>query len=217
MCNLYSQTRNREAIARLFRVSDNRAANFDPTPAIFPGHDAPVVRLADDGERELSVLSWGFVLPQQGKAAKRVTNARDEKVRTSNFWRSSFEDRRCLVPVTSFAEPKGKAPAVWYWFGLKGQESRPLFAFAGIWRSWKGPLKPDAEPVEMDVYAFLTTTPNEVVKPIHPSRMPVMLSDEEQFETWLTGSPDDAYRLARPHHAEAMRIVHKGEKKDAAE
>lgn len=216
MCNLYSQIKRREQVARLFRVSDNRAAGFDPKPAIFPGNDAPVVRLADDGEREISVLSWGFVLPQQGKVAKRVTNARDEKVRTSNFWRGSFDERRCLVPVTSFAEPKGKNPAVWHWFGLNGDEARPLFAFAGIWRTWKGPLKPDAEPVEMDVYSFLTTTPNDVVKPIHPNRMPVLLSGQEQFDTWLDGSPEEAYQLARPFPANEMQIVHKGEKKDAA-
>ena len=184
MCSLYSLTKLREAVIRTFSVSDNRAAAFDPQPAIFPGHDAPVVRTVDDAERELTVLSWGFVLPQQGKAAKRVTNARADKVRSSRFWKSSFEERRCLVPVTSFAEPKGQRPAVWHWFGLKGDDPRPLFAFAGLWRSWKGQLKPDAEPVAMDVFAFVTTTPNDVVRPIHPNRMPVLLSGDEDFETW---------------------------------
>jgi len=37
MCNLYSMTRNREAILRLFRISDNRAVAVDPLSAIFPG------------------------------------------------------------------------------------------------------------------------------------------------------------------------------------
>ena len=36
MRNLYSLTRNREAILRLFRASDNRAPSIDPQPAIFP-------------------------------------------------------------------------------------------------------------------------------------------------------------------------------------
>lgn len=214
MCNLYSQTTNREAIIRLFRVSDNRAATFEPLPAIFPGHDAPIVRRTEDGERELSIMSWGFVLPQQGKAAKRVTNARDEKVRSSRFWSGSFIERRCLVPVTSFSEPLGRAPAVWHWFALKGDEPRPPFAFAGLWRSWRGPLKPDAEPVSLDTYAFLTTTPNEVVAPIHPNRMPVLLSGDEAFDTWLEGTPDEAFALAKPYPAEEMHIVHTGEKRD---
>ena len=58
MCNLYSMTRNREAILRLFRVSHNRAAAYEPRDAIFPGYQAPVVRKATDGERELVVLNW---------------------------------------------------------------------------------------------------------------------------------------------------------------
>lgn len=97
MCNLYSQTRNVEAIRRLFRVSSNRAAAVEPRDAIFPGHAAPVVRKADDGERELVELSWGFVLPQAGKAPRRVTNTRDDKVQ-SPFWRDRVRLRRCLVP-----------------------------------------------------------------------------------------------------------------------
>ena len=107
----------------------------------------------------------------ESKSAKRVTNAREDTVLESRFWRSSFEDRRCLVPVTSFSEPKGKKPAIWHWFAL--DETREPFAFAGLWRHWRGRLKPTADPVEMDVYAFLTTRPNEIVEPIHPTRMPV--------------------------------------------
>ena len=111
MCNLYSHTTNRQAVIRLFRVAENRAAHTEPKDAIFPGHTAPVVRFAEDGERELVNLSWGFVLPQKGKAPRRVTNTRDDNARSSAFWRDSFDKRRCLVPVTSFAEPKEITPA----------------------------------------------------------------------------------------------------------
>jgi putative SOS response-associated peptidase YedK len=52
MCNLYSMTKVPEAVRRLFRVSSNRATAFGPKDAIFPGHMAPVVRQAEDGERE---------------------------------------------------------------------------------------------------------------------------------------------------------------------
>ena len=60
MCNLYSMTRNRDAIIRLFRVSHNRAVVFEPQSATFPGGTAPIVRRAEDDERELVVMSWGF-------------------------------------------------------------------------------------------------------------------------------------------------------------
>jgi putative SOS response-associated peptidase YedK len=138
MCNLYSLTRNREAILRLIRVSHNLATAFEPLSAIFPGHLVPVVRSTDDGER--------FVRLQDGQAPRRVTNVRDDKVRSSAFWRASFEERRCLVPASSFCEPKGERPAVWHWFALKGSDARPLFAFPGLWRTYRGPLKRNGEP-----------------------------------------------------------------------
>jgi putative SOS response-associated peptidase YedK len=84
-----------------------------------------------------------FVLLQDGRAPKRVTNTRDDKIKGS-FWRDSFKQRRCLVPASSFCEPHdGRKPATWHWIALKGEEPRPLSAFSGIWRCWKGPIKKD--------------------------------------------------------------------------
>ena len=223
MCNLYSLTRSREAMLRLFRIPENRAAVYAPLPAIFPGHAAPVIRQAADGERELVTMSWGFVLLQQGKAPRRVTNVRDDKILTSAFWRGSFEERRCLVPATSFCEPKGDAkPATWHWFALKGAaaatdtavtppaQQRPLFAFPGVWRRYKGPLRKDGEPVELDVYAFLTTTPNALVATINHERMPVLLNSLEACRVWLEGTPQEAMTLAQEYPPDAMHIVREG-------
>jgi putative SOS response-associated peptidase YedK len=62
MCNLYSLNKKRDMLARFFRISHNRSAAFEPVPAIFPGHVAPVVRQSADGEREITLMAWGFVL-----------------------------------------------------------------------------------------------------------------------------------------------------------
>jgi putative SOS response-associated peptidase YedK len=41
--------------------------------------------------------------------------------------------------------------------------------------------------------------------------MPVLLSEPEHFDIWLNGgSPDEAFALARPYSAQAMRIVQSG-------
>ena len=64
MCNLYSMTAAREAILRLFRILESRAAAIEPKDAIFPGHDAPVVRPSADGERELVQMSWASSCPR---------------------------------------------------------------------------------------------------------------------------------------------------------
>jgi len=123
MCNLYSMTRNRDAILRLFRISHNRAAVYDLQDAIFPGYLAPVVRKAADGERELVNLNWGFILLQKDRAPRRVTNVRDDKILTSKFWGPSLEQRRCLVPASSYCEPKGEKPATWHWFARMARPS----------------------------------------------------------------------------------------------
>lgn len=64
----------------------------------------------------------------------------------------------------------------------------------------------------MDVYAFLTTQPNDVVAPIHPTRMPVRLVGEKAQERQLTGSAKEAIALARPYSTGRMKIVGMGEK-----
>jgi putative SOS response-associated peptidase YedK len=205
-------TANHEAIINLFKISHNRASPIEPQVSIFPGGMAPVVRRANDGEREVLPLSWGFVLLMKGLAPKRVTNFRDDKV-NSSFWSASIRERRCLVPVTSFSEPKGKKPAIWHWFALS--EEREPFAFAGIWRSYKGPLRKDGDTVELDIFSFMTTKPNELVATVHPSRMPVMLVGEDAQNKWLDGTQGEALELVQSYPADQMVIVAAGtEKKD---
>jgi putative SOS response-associated peptidase YedK len=197
------------AILRLFRISHNRAAAYEPRDAIFPGYQAPVVRKAADGERELVVLNWGFVLLQRDKAPKRVTNIRDDKAQ-AKFWRTSFEQRRRLIPASSYCEPKGEKPATWHWFSINGDDTRPVFAFPGVWTGYKGPLKKNGETVEQEVFAFMTTEPNALTASINHERMPVLLSKPDDFETWLSGSTEEAFKLARSYAAEQMRIVQSG-------
>jgi putative SOS response-associated peptidase YedK len=207
MCNLYSMTKVPEAVRRLFRVPSNRAAAFELKDAIFPGHMAPVVRRAEDGERELLELSWGFVLPQPGKAPRRVTNTRDDKMQSA-FWRDSVRKRRCLIPVTSFCEPNSDVkPATWNWFALTGDDPRPLFAFAGVWRRHVGPIKKDGPSVEFDVFSFMTTTPNVLVETVNHERMPVLLDTPAAQDQWMDGTDEEAFALCRPYPPEMMRLV----------
>lgn len=102
---------------------------------------------------------------------------RDDTLRSSPFWKESFEKRRCLVPASSFCEPNGNVkPTTWHWFALSETEQRPLVAFPGIWKRYRGPVKKDGPNVDIETYAFLTTTPNSLVSTINHERMPVLLS-----------------------------------------
>jgi putative SOS response-associated peptidase YedK len=207
MCNLYSLNSTREGVGRLFKVSHNRMGHFPEQLTLFQGRDSPVVRLAEDGEREMVNMNWGFVLLQNGLAPRRVTNTRDDKMKAP-FWKQSLDQRRCLVPVTSFAESDGGKPAQWHWFALQGDQPRPLFAFAGLWRRWKGPVKKDGPTVEIDTYSFMTTRPNKFTEAINHDRLPAILATPEDQETWLWGNDD--HSLLKPYPASKMREVQVG-------
>ena len=209
MCNLYSVRTSRAALARKFGLSDNRMAAFEPLPAIFPGHVAPIIKLAADGQRELVLLSWGFVLLREGYAPKRVTNARDDKL-TTKFWKDSFETRRCLVPASSFCEPDGNTPARWHWLALKSDEPRPLFAFPGLYRQWRGPIKRGGPNVDIEVFSFVTSLPNDLTRSINPERSPALLLNEEAAQTWLTGTPSQAFATIKTTDPDRLTIVQAG-------
>jgi len=71
-------------------------------------------------------------------------------------------------------------------------------------------VKKDGPNVDIETYSFLTTTPNELVSKTNHERMPALLTREDEFETWLTGSADEAFALAREYPSEHMRIVQEG-------
>ncbi len=57
---------------------------------------------------------------------------------------------------------------------------------------------------------MITTTANELVKPVHPERMPVILRPDD-YEQWLKGSANDANDLLGPYPADDMRVIKSGE------
>lgn len=85
-----------------------------------------------------------------------------------------------------------------------------MFAFSGIWRRYKGPVKKDGPNVDIETYSFLTTTPNSLVATINHEHMPVLLTREDEFDAWLRGSPDEAFAVARKYPPDQMRIVQEG-------
>jgi len=60
----------------------------------------------------------------------------------------------------------------------------------------------------------MTTEPNKLTQSINHERMPVLMSDPADFERWLSGSIDDAFKLARSYAAEQMRIVQAGSERE---
>jgi putative SOS response-associated peptidase YedK len=207
MCNLYSLTKGQSAIRAFAKAMLDSSGNQPSLPGIFPNQMAPVVHTAADGVRELTTMLWGFP-PLNKPGAKPITNVRNLE---SSYWRGWLKPEwRCLVPATSFCEyddVNAKRPT---WFAL--DETRPLFAFAGVWRPWRGERKNSVG--EHRLFAFLTCAANDVVRPVHAKAMPVMLTTPEACDAWLTGTVEEAIALQRPLPPAELRIVATGRRAD---
>ena len=181
MCNLYRMTKGTAEVAQLFEVEPDLSANY--AHEVYPGYPGLVVA---DGQAR--AMHWGFPLVLKGKQGqslkpKPVTNAREDKLLTG-FWRDSFVHRRCLVPVSQWAEAEGaKGRMTRTWYGLPGED---VFAVAGLWRpsdEWGA------------VYTLVMVDGHPQMAEVH-DRMPLVLSHAAQ-RYWLEGTADDALALCR--------------------
>ncbi len=175
-----------------------REAGHQPRYNIAPTNQ--VLAITNDGTRRAELMRWGLVpfWAKDIKIGNKMINAVGETAAAKPAFRAAFRKRRCLVLADGFFEWKkaGKAKIPTYIF-LK---SREVFAFAGLWESWKDP-----NGAILRSCAILTTQPNEFIEPIH-HRMPVILSEETEA-LWLdpmTEDPDILQPLLQPSPGELM-------------
>ena len=210
MCNLYNikmhSAQLKQAVGSYIDLTNG--ASFDEN--IYPDYPAPILRNNLDGA-ELGLSRWGMPTPPmyvKGEADKGITNVRNISSHHWQQWLTVAD--RCLVPATSFSEyaqepdPKtGKKPL--HWFAV--DETEPLFFFAGIWTEWIGVRKPSEGKQNHTLFAFLTSEPNSVVAPIHPKAMPVILTEPEELDMWMTAPWEIAKELHRPLSSSKLTML----------
>lgn len=174
---------------------------------VFPKSFGPVLKRNHKGELGWAKMRWGLPgSPQFGGAP--VTNIRNVK---SPHWRPLLGPaHRCLAPFTAFSEyedasPKGKKQIRWF-----APPDRGLAYFAGIWREWTGDYGSKKEPNAgtHQLFSFLTTDANELVRPVHAKAMPVVLRSDVEREEWLNAPADQVEEIqTRVLPTEALEIV----------
>lgn len=154
------------------------------------GFKHPIIFIIpQDDKKMLHPATWGLVPEFQLKDPSafykdgkyNTLNARDDKVFTSNSYKRSIIESRCLVFADGFYEPheylKKKQPYFCYIPGGRSIEDRQLFTFAGIYTS-NG---------NGDYFVSLITVPaNPFFAEVHNAklRMPLVL-DPGIEDSWI--------------------------------
>jgi len=176
-------TKNADEVAKWFdAVESASGANFGDE--VYPGYPGLVV-----AGGEVKQMSWGFPLVMKGKRGqplkpKPVNNARTDKL-DSFFWRDSFEERRCLIPLSAWAEAQGvRGSMTRTWLSLPDSD---LFACAGVWRT--------SDEFGTCYSMVMTDSAGSAAQDVH-SRMPVLLAPED-YGRWVSGLPEEAKTLCK--------------------
>jgi putative SOS response-associated peptidase YedK len=168
MCNLYTQSKSVDEVARLFQDLQMPLRFPEGAPNLAPRDIAitdpgPIVR-SNVGSYELVVRRWSW----PGAGGKPVYNFRSEG--------REFSSGRCLIVADGFyefttpADPKQKRKDRWL-FTWKGET---MIGIAGLYRQ-----APDVG----EAFTMLTTEPGTDVAPYH-NRQVVVLPPQE-WDDWL--------------------------------
>ena len=173
-------------LARRFEFDGDWLA-FDAKYNVAPTQE--VLTVVGGDKRRGGYMRWGLI-PHWAKDPKigaRMINARAETVAEKPAFRDALRRRRCLVLADGFYE-----------WQRTGAAKRPMrivlrtgkpFAFAGLLSMWRDP-----DGNRIPSCAIITTTANELPRPIH-DRMPVILPRELE-EFWLDRSVEDPATLS---------------------
>ncbi len=178
MCGRFVQAQDPAEYAEHFGAALALSESLTPSWNVAPTDQVYAVA-EHEGDRLLGAFRWGLIpwFAKDKKIGARHINARAESVHSKPSFKDSFVNRRCLIPADGFyewerMETGGKLPH--YLFRRDGS---PL-ALAGLWASWS-----DEQGERITSCTVITTTPNDLVAPIH-NRMPVVLT-EDAWTRWL--------------------------------
>jgi putative SOS response-associated peptidase YedK len=140
----------------------------------------PAAVIFDDGEGlRVGDFTWGLVPSWSPLPETKYTTvtARLERAPTSRVYRSAWEKRRCVVPMTGYYKwDRTTKPARPYF--IHSHDGRLLFA-AGLWDRWP------ADAPELRTFSVLTMPNDAIPAPLVPDG-PVFIP-ATAIADWITG------------------------------
>lgn len=147
-----------------------------PVTVSTPMRTAKVIRIGDDGRRELVAMRWGFSKPENPSFKPDHMHARAETVDTRPTFAEAFAERRGIVMVETFNEGEEQPNGRTKQWVIRPRDRKPI-AIAVIWEEWVGDA--GSEPT----FVMITVPPNPLIAGI-TDRMPAILRQED-WATWL--------------------------------
>lgn len=192
MCNLYTQSRSVDEVARLFRDAQMPLVFSEGLPNLSPRDIAitdpgPIVRLGAataSGKHELVIRRWSW----PGAGGKPVYNFRSDG--------REFPSGRCLIVADGFYEFTAPADS------RQKRKDRWLFSFPdGAMLGIAGLIR--AVPEIGEAFTMLTTEPGPDVAPYHNRQVAVL--SQERWQAWLDPSVPAA-ELLQPLPAGSLNV-----------
>jgi len=192
MCNLYTQKKSVDEVARLFRALDLPLRFPEGVPNLQPNDIAitdpgPIVRAAvgEPAAFDLVVRRWSW----PGSNGKPVYNFRSDG--------REFPTGRCLIVADGFyefttpADPKQKRKDRW----LFTSANEPMLGIAGLIRDVPGLGQ---------AFTMLTTEPGPDIAPYHQRQVAVLHAAD--WRAWLDHSAADR-ELLSPLPAGSLKVA----------
>lgn len=158
----------------------------DDAPVVFatPMRTAKIIRLGEDGRRELVRMRWGFSKPSAARPQPDHMHARSETVDSKPRFCDAFGERRGILMVETFNEGEEQTGGKTKQWVFRPRDRKPI-AIAVIWEEFQGEAGAEL------TFIQLTVPANPLVSKI-TDRMPAILSQQD-WPVWL-GEIDAPYK-----------------------
>jgi putative SOS response-associated peptidase YedK len=156
---------------------------------------------------KIKLLKWGLIpswiksKSQADEIRFKTFNARAESIDSKRSFSSSFNSKRCLIPVKGFFEwqHSGVNKIPWYIHRADNE----IISLAGLWDEWVETTTGEI----FSTFSIVTTDANELMAGIHNStkRMPVILdrqTEKKWIDLYINGN--EALEILKPCPSEIL-------------